>query len=111
MALTKKNLHEASKDIAEAIEIAGEEPAYVDTRGYIAYLQGQFKDALADFNLALDGAEKVKANDEFSAEIFFHRALVYRKIGEAELAKEDFEKAKKLGFKWTEEPEPVGGEI
>ena len=111
LALAKKNLQDASKDIAEAIEIAGEEPAYVDTRGYISYLQGQFKDALSDFNLALDSAEKISASEEFSAEIFFHRGLVYRKLGEADLAKEDFEKAKKLGFKWTEEPEPVGGEI
>jgi len=113
LALMKKDLKDAARDIAEAIEIAGEEgqPAYVDTRGYIAYLQGRFKDALSDFNLALDSAEKMKASEEFSAEIFFHRGLVHRKLGETDLAKKDFEKAKKLGFKWTEEPEPVGGEI
>lgn len=113
LALMKKDLKDAERDIAEAIEIAGEEgqPAYVDTRGYIAYLQGRFKDALADFNLALDSAEKMKASEEFSAEIFFHRGLVHRKLGEKDLAQKDFDKAKKLGFKWTEEPEPVGGEI
>lgn len=108
-ALFKTDLDEAVRDINEAIEIAGENAAFVDTRGYIAYLRGDFKQALADFNKALGGAEEEP--DPGFGEIYFHRALVYRKLSEPKLAEQDFEKAKKLGFKWDEEPEPVAGNL
>jgi tetratricopeptide (TPR) repeat protein len=105
LATVRKNLDEAAKDVAEAIEIAGEEPAYVDTRGFIHYLQGKYKAALADFNKSLKTAED--AGPEFTAEIYFHRGLVYRKLDETELAEQDFQKAKEGGFAWKELPEPV----
>jgi tetratricopeptide (TPR) repeat protein len=108
LAQLKRDLDKAAKDIAGAIDLAGEEPAYVDTRGFVAYMKGDFKGALADFNKALAGAEGDSESD-FYAEIFFHRGLVYRKLDEPELSKQDFERAKKMGFEWTEEPEPSAG--
>lgn len=110
-ALAKKDLVEAAKDVEEAIEIDGEQPAFVDTRGYISYLRGDFKQALADFNQALRDAQEQDTEPEFSAEIHFHRGLVYRKLGENDLAEADFKKAKELGFEWKEIPEPVSGTL
>jgi tetratricopeptide (TPR) repeat protein len=110
-ALARKDLVEAAKDVEEAIEIDGEQPAFVDTRGYISYLRGDFKQALADFNQALRESEDKGDPKEFSAEILFHRGLVYKKLGEEDLAKKDFEKAKTLGFEATEYPEPVTGSL
>ena len=111
LAQIKKDLDRAAKDIEGAIDLAGEEPAYIDTRGFVAYMRGNFKDALSDFNKALEGAEGEGADPEFYAEIYFHRGLVYRKLGEPELSQQDFDKAKELGFQWTEEPEPAGGSL
>lgn len=109
-ALARRDLDSAQEDVSLAIELAGEEPAYIDTRGFVAYLQGQFKAALGDFDEALEGAED-SISQEFYAEIYFHRGLVYRKLGEDKLAEEDFAKAKQLGFEWTEIPEPLAKEL
>lgn len=109
-ALARRDLDSAAEDIELAIELAGDEPAYIDTRGYIAYLQGKHKAALADFDEALEGAEGTMS-PEFYAEIYFHRGLVYRKLGEDKLAQEDFAKAKQYGFEWTEFPEPMVKEL
>lgn len=109
LATIQENLVEAAKDVEEAIDIGGEQPAFVDTRGFISYLRGDFKQALADFNQALRDADAEGLDPEFSAEILFHRGLVHRKLGEEELAEQDFAKAKELGFEWDEMPEPVSG--
>ncbi|MBY0588284.1 tetratricopeptide repeat protein [bacterium] len=111
LANLNKDLDRAAKDIAGAIDLSGEEPAYVDTRGFVAYMRGDFKGALADFNKALKGADEEGAEQEFYAEIYYHRGLVHKQLGEPELSKEDFEKAKALGFTWTEEPKPAGGSL
>jgi tetratricopeptide (TPR) repeat protein len=111
LAQIKKDLERAAKDIAGAIDLSGEEPAYVDTRGFVAYMRGDLKSALADFNKALKGSEEQGADPEFYAEIYYHRGLAHKKLGEPDLAKQDFDKAKELGFEWTEEPEPAGGSL
>lgn len=110
-ALARRDLDKAAEDAATAIALAGEEPAYVDTRGYVAYLQGKYKAALRDFDAAIEAVEEEGIDPEFAAEIYFHRALVYRKLGEDKLAESDFAKAKEFGFEWTELPEPLGKEL
>lgn len=111
-ALARKDLKDAVVDIEKALTLREEEPAFIDTRGYLFYLQGNFKGALADFNDAIEFAEQRGMGDEFAAEIYYHRGLVHRKLGENELAEQDFDTAKKLGFEWKELPEPLpAGEL
>lgn len=110
-SLLRRDLDKAAADVAAAIELSGEEPAYVDTRGYVAYLKGNFKSALKDFDAAIEGVEKEGIDPSIAAEIYFHRGLVHQKLGEEKLSKQDFAKAKELGFEWSEMPEPVGKEL
>lgn len=113
-ALARVELDEALADVEKALEIAGDVSAYVDTRGYLYYLFGRHKEALADFNKVLGDPDATRAmQEEEFGEIYFHRALVLRKLGEEAKAERDFALARKLGFKFDELPEPIerpGGE-
>lgn len=108
-ALCRIELPDAEKDIHRALEIRGHDPSFVDTRGYIHYLLGRPKLALADFNAVLNVplAADNSLGDVGLGEVHFHRGLVYKQLGENELAEKDFERAKQLGFKITDYPQPI----
>ena len=106
LALMKKDLHQAWVDIEKAIDIGGENPVYVDTRGYLRYLLRQPKEALVDINASLKRDSRTMTR-EGVGEIYFHRALVQQQLGHKELAKADFERATKLGFIAGEIPLPL----
>ncbi len=52
---------------------------------------------------------RIKRPDRLNdwGEIYFHRALVYRKLNMPEKAAADFESAKKHGYEKTQIPEPI----
>lgn len=108
LALAKIELDDAMKDVEKALQLAGDVPAYVDTRGYLHYLTGNFDAALADYNKVLDSPEAIEEmQGPELGEIYFHRGLVYRQMRDVDKAERDFSVARRLGFKSEEYPEPV----
>lgn len=107
-ALARIDLAEAEKDVQKALEIGGNEPSYIDTRGYLHYLNGRYDLALDDFNRIIDHANELQGmrRREFG-EILFHRGLVHRKLGKPRLADNDFAFARRLGFDFDHYPEPL----
>jgi hypothetical protein len=53
-ALANTELTEALRDIDEAIELAGRDSAFLDTRGYILYRRGEYEAARRDLDAALE---------------------------------------------------------
>ena len=97
--------------------------AFLDTRGYLHYLLGNDEKALQDMELAVTVEEQSyreiqtsrrvesrmfidqsriayerKSAKEAMAVLYHHRGLVYERIGEAEKAKKDLERAKRMGY-------------
>ncbi|QDU59288.1 Tetratricopeptide repeat protein [Planctomycetes bacterium Pan216] len=108
LALAEENLDEAMENVNQAIDIAGDVPAYIDTRGYLLYLSGRVPEALEDFNKVLsDQARRSQTRDAGIGELFFHRALAYKALGKEELAKKDFNTATRFGFLSDREPQPL----
>lgn len=105
-ALQGVELEEARRDIEQAIAIGGDNAAFLDTRAYLHYLFGEHKPALADLNKVLNHLD-LQAGLEDVGEIYFHRGLVYRALGEAEMADRDFESARQHGFDVDNEPAPL----
>lgn len=108
-ALEQIDLKQALADVEKALGVAGDNPAFVDTRGYLYYLMGEPELALNDFDSILTDADR-KGRSELAAgwgEIYFHRGLVHRFLGNEEKASEDFLAAVQLGFTIEEYPEPV----
>lgn len=109
-ALERVDLEEAFEDIERALEIE-QAPSFIDTRGYLHYLFGRYDLALADFDAVLnhpslrDGS--ADWNPEGVGEVYFHRGLVYRKLGKDEEAERNFDRARRLGFRFENYPEPV----
>jgi tetratricopeptide (TPR) repeat protein len=106
-ALARVDLAAAMEDVQKALEFAGDNPAFLDTRGYIHYLQGRQKLALADLNAVLEDPTGNWGSEEGLGEIYFHRGLVHRELGEEDLAAKDFDLAKRLGFNISDFPKPV----
>lgn len=109
-ALERIDLDEALSDVTKAIEGGGAHSAYVDTRAYLHYLMGRHQDALKDFDSILEN-EDMKAMNRHSTlgEIYFHRGLVHKALGNKAQAEADFNEARRLGFSWQVEPRPVRG--
>lgn len=111
--LMQAELDEAEQDIARAIEIRGDdEPSFIDTRGYLHYLRGRLKPALADFNKAirLCHLNGPVLTDAGIGEVYFHRGLTYREMGEVALAEKDFAKSRALGFRADDFPRPIAAQ-
>lgn len=107
-ALAKIDLEEAQADIERAIDIAGEVPVFVDTRAYLNYLMGKPREALEDFDRILnDPLALADLGGPQLGEIYFHRGLAHRELGNGNAAADDFNKARQLGFQWDEMPAPL----
>ncbi|HVJ81054.1 MAG TPA: hypothetical protein VNC50_08295, partial [Planctomycetia bacterium] len=59
-AMARQDIPAAMRDVERSINLAGELPAYLDTRAYLHYLNGDFKSALADY-------DKILENPDFGA--------------------------------------------
>ena len=116
-ALANSELDRASEDIAAALRVLPKESAFIDTSGYIRYLQGDLKGALEETHSAVTQFESVyhaqrasalslqksirrrKMNhrlrnlNEVMAELYLHRGLVYQELGKSEPAERDLAQA------------------
>jgi len=117
-ALGNVELKEALENIIQAINLAGENAAMLDTRGYIHFCAGNFEAARPDLDLAVAGMEReAKAQEqvrdyvdrrEFErqlreirkslAVIRYHRSLLYDKVGKPEAAESDRRRVQELGY-------------
>jgi tetratricopeptide (TPR) repeat protein len=114
-ALTGMELQSGEHDIDEAIQIAGNDPAFLDTRAYVRFRLGQYDVALNDLQMAIrmeEGQRYGFQDDELLhrnlAVMYHHRGEVYEKLGQDEKNKDradfkqkaevDFHRAAQLGF-------------
>lgn len=102
-------------DDGETAKLNGQKAAYLDTRGYIYYLQDNQEAAQADLNqaielthacherrlatgpLALQSAIQKQCDHELAV-MYHHRGLVYQKLGRADEAKSDLDQGDRLGY-------------
>lgn len=109
-ALAGVDLDEALDDVQKAIDMGGPNDAYLDTRGFLLYLLGRSEEALADVDEAIRLAESPD-NDrgrETLGELYYHRALVHKKLGNRREAERDFQMAEELGFdRPARDPQPA----
>lgn len=137
-ALAGVDLHEALGDVQQAISMVEEnlaresltptkysmmmvafaksqKAAYLDTRGYIYFLQERYADALADLELAIQLTDEFRHfwlrqvpaehhsfyERQFDHELsvmYHHRGQVYEKLGKPEESRADLDLATKLGY-------------
>jgi len=118
---TPEDLQRGLNDINLAMEEYGEEPAYLDTRGYLYLLSDQLEQAEEDLTRAISPYEKrhaqllaelasqkgsaqvtAQANktalESVLAVMYHHRAELYRRQGKEELAQQDQQRAIKFGL-------------
>lgn len=84
-----RNLEKARKLILRALMIEPENPAYLDSYGWIHYKMGNYQKAIHQLNLAADITIKKKEND---AVIFYHLAESYYKVKDFPMAQKYYEK-------------------
>jgi len=118
-AVAQQELDEALKDIELAIGIEGENAHYLDTRGYIRFLLGDYARAREDLDLALELANRSaplhimfagdpqrqrrfareKRQHEFDlAVMYHHRGQIHEKLGNSKEAENDLRLGDKLGY-------------
>jgi tetratricopeptide (TPR) repeat protein len=120
-AVAHLELEEALEDIQQAIELIDyEEPAYLDTRGYIYYLLERHEDALVDLDRAVEltslqrkrmlqsgaaqrwskreRARQERALNEHEAVMVYHRGLAHEKLGHHQQAHADKQRGVQLGY-------------
>lgn len=94
--------------------VNGQKAAYLDTRGYILYLQEKYEPALQDLTAAIESCRdqqrlemshlrdhRSSRRQEFNEELsvmYHHRGQVLEKLGRAEEAKDDLDRGEKLGY-------------
>jgi tetratricopeptide (TPR) repeat protein len=124
-ALAREGIPQGLDEIRQALETDGQltRPSYLDTRGYLYYLNGDLELALENMETALYFGqpatqrfktqirnemqkvtdqrpyEKMLAKvDENLAVMVYHRALVHEALDNAEQAAADFRRARQLGY-------------
>ena len=112
-AVGKLDLKEALRNVEEALKVRPNEPAILDTRGYLLYLQGEHAKALVDMDAAVKGIEdarpspirhppddidisRVNTFEQGIAVIHYHRALVLKALGREADAEQDLRRAREL---------------
>ncbi|HJT31168.1 MAG TPA: tetratricopeptide repeat protein [Pirellulales bacterium] len=103
------------RSLTQAPELKGQKAAYLDTRGYIYFLQSRYEEALADLDQAIQFAEEFhglrvghiraeyqpyfkKQSDQEMSVMYHHRGQVYEKLGRNEEARADLDRATQLGY-------------
>jgi tetratricopeptide (TPR) repeat protein len=123
-AIRDTQLNEALEHIDEALRLAGDNPAFLDTRGFVKYRLGDSKAAKVDIERAVEVWEKLVAYQEAQglsgvrsyqsetertsyqkalAVMLYHRSLVYDRLGLRDEAKVDRERVRVLGFEPNEQ--------
>jgi membrane associated rhomboid family serine protease/Tfp pilus assembly protein PilF len=83
---------EAVDDCTKALQLDAAATNAMDTRGVAFLLSGQYQDAQRD----LDQHISLKPDEGAG---YYHRALLFRKLGKDELAEQDLAKARKCDYK------------
>jgi tetratricopeptide (TPR) repeat protein len=106
--ISKEELEAGLKDIERAMEMTRDNPAYIDTRGYLLHLLGRHDEALRDMNRAIKltasvqgrvyRAEDAKKLREDLAVMFYHRGLIHEALGLKDQAEEDLQRADEFGY-------------
>ena len=124
-ALAKTDLDDALEEIQEVLAMPAlqDDPALLDTRGYIYYLRRDFKSARADLDRAVElieqrhamtyealmrehprvmdlrvGQQDLKKLEQSVAVLRYHRALLYEALRMQTEADQDRERVRELGF-------------
>ena len=118
-AIGNTQLDDALKNIDEALRLAGDEPALLDTRGFVHYRRGGSKEAKEDIERAvqiwetlvtyqetkqLPAVRSYQSESELAsirqalAVMLYHRSLVYDRLGMRDEAKVDRERVRGLGY-------------
>ena len=123
-ALAQTDLGDAVDEIQEVMEVPAHQnqPAFLDTRGFIYYLRRDFKPARADLDRAVErieqqhaaiaammgntprlmdlrvGQRELKNLEQSVAVIRYHRALLYKALRMHTEAEADLERVRALGY-------------
>jgi tetratricopeptide (TPR) repeat protein len=119
-AIAGQELDAALDDINRAIDMEGENSHYLDTRGYIYFLQGDYQRARTDLDKALKIAENSvplpgfifagdpqrqrmmardkRIHDQEMAVIYHHSGQIHEKLGNAAEAEADLRRGDQLGY-------------
>ncbi len=119
-AIAGQELDEALSDVEEALELEHNNADYLDTRGYVHYLRGDYELALTDLETALDLSKdspvpdfliagggpnrrrmlaRIKLEYQHSlAVMYHHRGQVHEKLGHFEQAQLDLRRGDELGY-------------
>jgi tetratricopeptide (TPR) repeat protein len=117
-AVAQTDLDQALREVEQALQLVGDNPAMLDTRGYIQVLRGDLEAAKTDLEVAVAGVEqqlqKATATPDYVdrreyerdlrnlkqsvAVIRYHRALLCDQLGQAEPAAADRRRVRELGF-------------
>jgi tetratricopeptide (TPR) repeat protein len=125
-ALAGQELEQGLQDIEQAIsQVQQNEPAYIDTRGYLKFKLGEYPEALADLQKAIQGADHVRQEfrrnssrwydaagqagerelsgvlreyDRDLSVMYHHRGEVYEKLKDPIHAEADLHRSLELGF-------------
>jgi tetratricopeptide (TPR) repeat protein len=90
LAIWKTDLDRASELIDEVLKISGETPHYLDTKGYVLFMKGNYQEALT----YITKAHNLRPEDPITTE---HMGDVHFKLGDKAKAVEYWKKAKELG--------------
>ncbi|XP_056641476.1 tetratricopeptide repeat protein 36 homolog [Diorhabda sublineata] len=93
------DLSKAFDIISRAIEIAPKKPSLYSNRAHILQYMGKCEAAMEDVNIAIKHCTDKHRKTRSLAHC--QRGILYKKLGENELAKTDFEVAAELGNKFA----------
>jgi len=119
---SEQRIQQGLKDINQAIELFGEEPSYIDTRGYLRLFANDIDGAQADLDQAIAEYEKQREDilgsmgpesvenpegpalaidkqfRQVLAVLYAHRAAIYQQQGKKDLAEKDQLRADLMGL-------------
>jgi pentatricopeptide repeat protein len=90
LAFVKNDLNRAEQLIDEALKMAGEVPHYIDTKGFVLFMKGNYTDAKTYYEKAWN----LKPTDPINTE---HLGDAYFMLGDKSKGLELWKKAKELG--------------
>lgn len=84
-------LNKAASLAEKAVQLEGDNPAYLDTLGWVYYHQGKLLEAVRYLKRALEAGQGDMAPESL-VEIYYHLALAYRSTGASALFEDTVEK-------------------
>jgi tetratricopeptide (TPR) repeat protein len=103
----KQELEAGLQDVERALSLSPDKAAFIDTKGYLLHLLGQYADALREMKRAIElteavqrmyhaeGAQQLREN---LAVMYYHRGLIHEALGQKDEAIDDFQRAEENGY-------------